>query len=120
MAVELQEAQQNNCVQEDLNRNKKKDHERTNILPYHKLFSFADSTDYLLMLMGTIGAAGNGVCLPLMTLVFGDVVNAFGDNSVNINVVVHQVSKVFLFIYSELQFEVVSVFLRHDLLELNH
>ncbi|GKU96078.1 hypothetical protein SLEP1_g9358 [Rubroshorea leprosula] len=74
----------------DSNKSKKKD-ERT--VPYYKLFSFPDPLDYLLMSVGTIGAAGNGLCMPLLTLIFGDVVNAFGKNA-DIKEVVHDVSMV--------------------------
>ncbi|GLU05185.1 hypothetical protein SLE2022_222980 [Rubroshorea leprosula] len=77
----------------DSDKSKKKD-ERT--VPYYKLFSFADPLDYLLMSVGTIGAAGNGLCMPLLTLIFGDVVNAFGQNA-DIKEVVHDVSKVSLY-----------------------
>ncbi|GLT80986.1 hypothetical protein SLA2020_523950 [Shorea laevis] len=77
----------------DSDKSKKKD-ERT--VPYYKLFSFADPLDYLLMSVGTIGAAGNGLCMPLLTLIFGDVVNAFGQNA-DIKEVVHDVSKVNLY-----------------------
>lgn len=67
--------------------------EKTNTVPFHKLFVFADSTDILLMIVGTVGAVGNGLCMPLMTILFGDLVNAFGQNQSN-NQVVHVVSKV--------------------------
>lgn len=80
-------------LQEAIEKSKKKK-ESTNALPFYKLFSFADSIDYLLMFVGIIAAAGNGVCMPLLTILFGDSVNAFGDNSVNTKEVVHEVSKV--------------------------
>ncbi|GKU90481.1 hypothetical protein SLEP1_g4470 [Rubroshorea leprosula] len=73
--------------------------EKTNTVPFYKLFSFADSTDWLLMLVGTIGAIGNGLCMPLMTIIFGDLVNAFGQNQNN-SEIVHVVSKMSLkFVY---------------------
>ncbi|XP_052878978.1 ABC transporter B family member 4-like isoform X2 [Gossypium arboreum] len=51
------------------------------------------------MIVGTVGAVGNGLCMPLMTILFGDLVNAFGQNQSN-NQVVHVVSKVSLkFVY---------------------
>ncbi|XP_021803601.1 ABC transporter B family member 12-like, partial [Prunus avium] len=59
----------------------------TKTVPYYKLFSFADSLDYLLMSVGTISAIGNGVCMPLMTIIFGDVVNSFGGTENNKEVV---------------------------------
>ncbi|XP_059435947.1 ABC transporter B family member 21-like [Corylus avellana] len=78
---------------------KSKEDEKTNTVPFHKLFAFADSTDILLMIIGTIGAMGNGICMPLMTVLFGDLVNSFGQNQNN-NDVVDVVSKVALkFVY---------------------
>lgn len=72
--------------------NKGKD-QRIKTVPFYKLFSFADSWDYFLMIVGTISAVGNGVSTPLMTIIIGDVVDAFGGNANN-KQVVHQVSKV--------------------------
>ncbi|XP_034197975.1 ABC transporter B family member 4-like, partial [Prunus dulcis] len=71
----------------------------TKTVPYYKLFSFADSLDYLLMSVGTISAIGNGVCMPLMTIIFGDVITSFGEIGNNKDVV-DAVSKVALkFVY---------------------
>jgi ATP-binding cassette subfamily B (MDR/TAP) protein 1 len=72
---------------------KSKEDEKTNAVPFHKLFAFADSTDILLMIFGTIGAIGNGMCMPLLTVFYGDMVNSFGQNQNN-NAVVDVVSKV--------------------------
>ncbi|KAJ9171655.1 hypothetical protein P3X46_014987 [Hevea brasiliensis] len=77
---------------------KSKEDEKTNSVPFHKLFSFADSIDILLMIVGTIGAVGNGISLPLMTVFLGNTINAFGENQNEY--VVHVVSKVSLkFVY---------------------
>ncbi|ONI27775.1 hypothetical protein PRUPE_1G104400 [Prunus persica] len=71
----------------------------TKTVPYYKLFSFADSLDFLLMSVGTISAIGNGTSLPLMTIIFGDVINSFGQSGNNKDVV-DAVSKVALkFVY---------------------
>ncbi|KAL5149237.1 ABC transporter B family member 11 [Glycine soja] len=68
-------------------------------VPLYRLFSFADPLDHLLMFVGTVGAIGNGISLPLMTLIFGNMINAFGESS-NTNEVVDEVSKVSLkFVY---------------------
>ncbi|TKY54330.1 ABC transporter B family member 11 [Spatholobus suberectus] len=68
-------------------------------VPLYKLFSFADPLDHLLMFVGTVGAIGNGISMPLMTLIFGNMINAFGGSS-NTNEVVDEVSKVSLkFVY---------------------
>ncbi|KAI6684262.1 hypothetical protein NL676_030175 [Syzygium grande] len=52
----------------ELDSNKSKRDEKENLVPFHKLFSFADSTDTLLMVVGSIGAVGNDLSLPLMTV----------------------------------------------------
>ncbi|XP_057422756.1 ABC transporter B family member 21-like [Lotus japonicus] len=78
---------------------KSKQKEKQETVPFHRLFSFADSTDILLMCIGTIGAVGNGMGLPLMTLLFGQMIDSFGSNQRNPDVV-EQVSKVSLkFVY---------------------
>ncbi|XP_068664909.1 ABC transporter B family member 9-like [Aristolochia californica] len=67
-------------------------------VPFHKLFSFADSLDVVLMTVGTLGAAANGVAMPLMTVVFGQLIDTFGD--ANQNNVVREITKVALkFVY---------------------
>ncbi|CAN1353146.1 ABC transporter B family member 21 [Linum perenne] len=77
----------------------KKEEETGKTVPFHKLFSFADSTDVLLMIFGTIGAVGNGVAMPLMTILFGQLTDSFGQNQ-NSSDVVQVVSKVALkFVY---------------------
>ncbi|KAK4419593.1 ABC transporter B family member 11 [Sesamum alatum] len=71
--------------------------EKTSVekVPYHKLFSFADPADYALMVIGTITAVGSGLCLPLMTVLFGELANSFGQNA-ETKRVVNEVSKVSL------------------------
>ncbi|KAL8224785.1 hypothetical protein R6Q57_017342 [Mikania cordata] len=79
---------------------KEKEKESINTVPFYKLFAFADFTDYVLMIAGTVGAIGNGVCMPLMTILFGDLLNSFGQNQNNDDDVVRVVSKVALkFVY---------------------
>ncbi|KAM0028052.1 putative ABC-type xenobiotic transporter [Helianthus debilis subsp. tardiflorus] len=69
--------------------------EEENTAPFYKLFAYADSTDYMLMIAGTVGAVGNGLCAPLMSVLLGDLTNSFGENQKN-NDVVRAVSKVSL------------------------
>ncbi|CAL1380379.1 unnamed protein product [Linum trigynum] len=64
-------------------------------VPFRKLFSFADSTDVFLMVLGTIGAIGNGMAMPLMTVIMGQTINSFGQNQGSKDVV-HAISKVSL------------------------
>jgi len=63
-------------------------------VPFHKLFAFADATDKALMIIGSIGAIGNGVCEPLMTILLGDLIDAFGQNQDNNKHIVHIISQV--------------------------
>ncbi|KXZ51733.1 hypothetical protein GPECTOR_11g18 [Gonium pectorale] len=46
---------------------------------YFKLLSTADKTDVFLMIIGTIGALGNGILLPLFAVIFGEFTDAFGN-----------------------------------------
>ncbi|XP_018452062.1 ABC transporter B family member 11 [Raphanus sativus] len=78
---------------------KEKTDEKTKTVPFYKLFAFADSLDVFLMICGSVGAVGNGVCLPFMTLLFGDLIDSFGKNQNNKDIV-DVVSKVCLkFVY---------------------
>ncbi|KAJ8445541.1 hypothetical protein Cgig2_012429 [Carnegiea gigantea] len=71
-----------------------------NKVPFYKLFAFADATDKALMIVGSIGAVGNGVCMPLMTILLGDLIDAFGQNQNNRKNVIHVISQVSLrFVY---------------------
>ncbi|KAF8401217.1 hypothetical protein HHK36_012146 [Tetracentron sinense] len=90
--------------------NSKVEEESTRTVPYYKLFSFADTTDYVLMFVGTINAIGNGFCMPLMTVLLGELINAFGKTT-NTKDVVHEVSKVSLkFVYLAVGSGVASFF----------
>ncbi|XP_062143486.1 ABC transporter B family member 21-like isoform X2 [Alnus glutinosa] len=74
--------------------------EKTKTVPFLKLFSFADSTDTALMIVGTIAAMGSGLGMPLMTILFGQLINTFASNQANNNEVVHEISKVAIkFVY---------------------
>ncbi|KAJ6823898.1 ABC transporter B family member 11-like isoform X1 [Iris pallida] len=68
-------------------------------VPFFKLFSFADSTDYLLMATGSVASIASGASMPLMVLFLGDLIQAFG-GAHNPKDVLHRVSKVCLmFVY---------------------
>ncbi|KAL0655230.1 hypothetical protein Bca4012_075814 [Brassica carinata] len=73
--------------------------EKARTVPFYKLFSFSDSTDVLLMIVGSIGAIGNGLGFPLMTLLFGDLIDTVGRNLFT-NDIVELISKICLkFVY---------------------
>ena len=76
---------------QDSEKRKDKD-ETTNTVSLYKLFSFADPLDRLLMFIGTVGAIGNGISLPLLILIVGTMINAFGESTTS--KVVDEVSKV--------------------------
>lgn len=77
---------------QDSKKSKAKDQSNKTV-PFHKLFSYADSSDRLLMFVGVIAAVANGMSMPLLTITFGDVIDAFGSKS-GTKEVVHGVSKV--------------------------
>lgn len=83
---------------------------------FYRLFSFGDRLDIGLMVVGTISAILNGLAQPLMTLIFGNIINSFGTSDPSN--VLHEVSKVNLitlvfFVFSE-RFHVGFVFFRHE------
>ncbi|KAK3020914.1 hypothetical protein RJ639_045897 [Escallonia herrerae] len=61
-------------------------------VPIYKLFAFADRLDAVLMIVGTLGAIGNGLTQPIMTVIFGQLINSFGTS--NDSEVVHEISEV--------------------------
>ncbi|XP_009593037.1 ABC transporter B family member 11-like [Nicotiana tomentosiformis] len=87
-----------NAGQQDSDKTKQS--ESTNTVPFYKLFSFADSTDKVLMIIGTIAAIGNGLSLPIMTILFGELTDSFGQNQNNKDVlrVVSRVSLKFVYL----------------------
>ncbi|KAJ0829568.1 putative Type I protein exporter [Helianthus annuus] len=87
-------------VEEESELGKEKGKERTDTVPFYKLFAFADVTDYMLMMIGSVSAMGNGLSMPLMNLLLGDLINSFGQTQSNTNHIVEVVSKVTLkFVY---------------------
>ncbi|CAL4974577.1 unnamed protein product [Urochloa decumbens] len=72
------------------------------------LFRYADGTDVLLMVLGTVGALANGVSQPIMTVIFGQVINAFG-GALSVDDVLGRVNKAVLnFVYLGIATAVVS------------
>lgn len=72
-------------------KSKKKKNEEQKV-PFYKLFTFADQLDMCLMIGGTLGAIGNGLAQPMMTVIFGQLINSFG--TTDPSHAVHEVSKV--------------------------
>ncbi|OMO82843.1 hypothetical protein COLO4_22806 [Corchorus olitorius] len=92
------EDQDKNNENEKNNNNKKGVAADEQRVPFYKLFEFADRLDLVLMVVGTISAIGNGLAQPIMSLIFGQMINSFGASYPSH--VVKEVSKVALkFVY---------------------
>lgn len=63
-------------------------------LPFYQLFSFADKYDWLLMITGSVGAVIHGSSMPIFFLLFGEMVNGFGKNQMDLRKMTDEVSKV--------------------------
>ncbi|XP_062218601.1 ABC transporter B family member 4-like [Phragmites australis] len=71
------------------------------------MFRYADRLDVLLMVIGTVGAVANGVAEPLVTILFGNVIDSFGDSTTES--ILRSVTKVVLdFVYLGIGAAVVS------------
>ncbi|KAK4710892.1 hypothetical protein R3W88_005405 [Solanum pinnatisectum] len=85
-------------------------------VPFYKLFLFADRVDIALMTIGTFGAIGEGLTQPLMTLIFGQIINSFGGVSSS-NEVFHLVSEAVVYYdYLAIGFGIASFYVRVFLL----
>ncbi|KAG0480796.1 hypothetical protein HPP92_011654 [Vanilla planifolia] len=71
----------------------KKGREKEYKVPFYMLFSFADATDVFLMTLGSIGALGHGATIPVMTVLFGKMIQSFG-GAQDPEDVLHRVSEV--------------------------
>nr|CAD1834786.1 unnamed protein product [Ananas comosus var. bracteatus] len=82
----------------------------------HRLLAFADAADGLLMAVGAVAAMANGVSQPLMTVIFGQVIDAFGGGDADS--VLHRVNKVVLnFVYLAIGSMVASFFRKGGMLD---
>ncbi|KAM0892578.1 hypothetical protein ACQ4PT_025659 [Festuca glaucescens] len=81
------------------------DHERqattvASRVPLYRMFAFVDRTGGALMAVGAASAVANGMAQPLMTFIFGDVIDAFGSAAGSSEDVLHKVTKVIInFVY---------------------
>lgn len=66
-------------------------------LPYYKLFCFADKFDCLLVISGSIGAVIHGSSMPVFFLLFGQMVNGFGQNQMDLHKMTNEVAKYALY-----------------------
>ncbi|KAH6801748.1 ATP binding cassette subfamily B19 [Perilla frutescens var. frutescens] len=75
----------------DSDKNKEKN------LPYYKLFCFADKYDCVLMISGSLGAVIHGSSMPVFFLLFGQMVNGFGQNQMDLHKMTQEVAKYALY-----------------------
>lgn len=66
-------------MEETKKKMKKKKLKAFEVLSFWRLFHCADTLDYLLMFMGTLGAIVNGLTLPVMIIIQGRLINTFGN-----------------------------------------
>ncbi|KAJ0262183.1 ABC transporter B family member 1 [Hirschfeldia incana] len=64
---------------------------------FKELFRFADGLDYVLMIIGSLGAFVHGCSLPLFLRFFADLVNSFGSNANNVDKMMQEVLKYALY-----------------------
>ena len=57
---------------------KKAQNEKPKKVSMLKLFAFADSYDYLLMFLGSVGACIHGASVPVFFIFFGKLINIIG------------------------------------------
>src|SRR3954465_8321044 len=64
----------------------KKDHEskeeKASQVSFLQLFRYATPLDKLMMFLGSIGAVGHGSAMPIMTILYSDIIQAFLDFSI--------------------------------------
>ncbi|KAF6156794.1 hypothetical protein GIB67_033263 [Kingdonia uniflora] len=67
--------------------------------PFHKLLSYADSIDWLLMGLGTLGSIVHGMAQPMGYLLLGKALDAFGNNIKDTDAMVKALYKVVPFVW---------------------
>ncbi len=72
--------------------------EAENAVPLFSLFRFADATDILLMIIGTIGACGAGAILPVLSVLMGDFADKVNDTTGNTSKAIGDLALLFLFL----------------------
>ncbi|XP_021276540.1 ABC transporter B family member 19-like [Herrania umbratica] len=67
--------------------------------PFYMLLSYADTLDWTLMALGTLGSIVHGMAQPVGYLLLGKALNAFGDNVNNIDGMAKAIKKVVPFVW---------------------
>lgn len=63
------------------------------------IFIHADGADIILMILGLIGAVGDGISMPLRIYITSKLMNAIGDSSIGVeSQFIHRINEVYWFI----------------------
>ncbi|KAJ9186944.1 hypothetical protein P3X46_002457 [Hevea brasiliensis] len=79
--------------------NEKKEIGNIQILPFYKLLSYADSLDWALMVLGTLGSIVHGMAQPVGYFLLGRALDAFGKNMNNTDEMVKALDKVVPYVW---------------------
>lgn len=79
----------------DMGEREKGKKEKAPSVSFFKLFSYADSYDYVLMALGSLGALAHGLAFPIFFLFFGKLVNSFGSTETTPEKTAEEVGKVY-------------------------
>ncbi|XP_057463166.1 ABC transporter B family member 19-like [Actinidia eriantha] len=71
----------------------------TEALPFHKLLSYADALDWILMALGALGSIVHGLAQPIGYLLLGKALDAFGNNIHDTKAMVKALKKVIPFVW---------------------
>jgi ATP-binding cassette subfamily B (MDR/TAP) protein 1 len=52
----------------------------TKMVPYKELYRYATVSDKILIVIGALASAANGVVMPLFSVIFGSMTDAFSGN----------------------------------------
>lgn len=91
---EMKELRIDEDDEQKMKKNKSKKKESPAKVPFLKLFSYADSWDYVLMFLGSIGACVHGASIPIFFVFFGKLINIIGIASLFPASVSHRVAVV--------------------------
>eukprot|EP00257_Ricinus_communis_P014882 XP_015572665.2 ABC transporter B family member 14 [Ricinus communis] len=69
------------------------------VLPFHKLLSYADGVDWALMALGTLGSVVHGLAQPIGYLLLGKALDAFGNNIADTHAMVKALDKVVPYVW---------------------
>lgn len=67
-------------------------------ISYFKLFRYATPMDYMYIILGTLGGMANGAAMPCWALLFGNLVNAFGNESDNLTDTINELALAFFYL----------------------